>query len=137
MSKLKAVKSTKFTHIVPGKNFRMLSADEVATFKATFPAAECGISYYPKGKENIIFAHLSSKSLADIGKVKNRGGWAMTTRATKVRPGSWIYVTPNAKLDLRYGSAAVGICFEATDTCKQRDEEQWKKPWPSEENPTK
>lgn len=137
MSKLKAVKTTKFTQIVPGKNFRMLSADEVATFKAKFPAAHCGISYYPKGKENIIFANLTAMSLADIGKVKNRGGWAMTTRATKVRPGSWIYVTPNADLDLRYGSAAVGICFEATDTCKQRDEEQWKKLWPSEENPTK
>ena len=136
MSKLKAVKSTKFTHIVPGKKFRMISADEAATIKTQCPAAHCGISYYPN-KDNIIFAHLSSKSLADIGEVINRGGWAMRKKAQQLTAGKWVYVLLRKDLSKVYGSAAVGVCFQATDTCKQRDEEQWKKPWPSEENPTK
>ena len=131
MSKLKAVNPTKFTQIVPGKNFRMISADEAATIKTQCPATHRGIAYYPN-KENIIFAHLSSDSLADIGEVINRGGWAMQLKAKQLTAGKWVYVLLKKDLSKVYGSAAVGVCFQATDTCKPRDEEQWKKLWPSE-----
>ena len=111
---------SKYIHIIPGRDFRVIDTASVNLVKklANNVIPQHGIRYI--GDDAI----LQSNSIYDILDAVRNGCWAHSTKPSRIKEGHQVYIVPNNSQQKIYGPAAIGITFTAaSDVYTEPDNE--------------
>jgi hypothetical protein len=121
---------TKFTHIVPGKDFAVISQKQVGLYKRLAgKIPQNGIRYI----ENANTVVLQSNNMFDIIQTAKNGGWAHSIRPAQVKAGWEIVVVPSNPVETEFKELSVGVVFTATAESYESDSDSKEMVWASEQ----
>lgn len=104
----------RYQYVLEGKNFQKMTFQEVEDLKAFHGSRNSpkGISYSKNNPNTVLLSSNSQHDILDC--IEKQSLWEHSSKPVRVKPGDTVYVVPNAELQNKFGSAAVGVKFTLT-----------------------